>query len=88
MPKVENAEWEPQAAMRGGRRLSESVAAVRALKVGECKRIFHDDVRCTVGEKIGQGCAISQAVSRLRDKGWKFDSYHEKQYVLVIRRLK
>lgn len=48
-----------------------------------------DDVACTVFKGIQHPtCSLSQEIYRLRKGGWKIDFYHEKQYVLVVKRSK
>jgi hypothetical protein len=83
--RIENAEWKPS-----GRRgvLSKSTEAMYALKVGDVKRIVHDDVACKTISGHGQ-CTLAQVVKRLRNKkGWKLDYYHEKRGILIVRRTK
>ena len=87
--KVEDAVLVPHG-KRGSPK--ESTVVLRALKVGDVKRIEHPDVACATvlyGTRIGQGsCSLAQEISRLRKKGWELDYYHEQQYVLVVRRVK
>lgn len=83
MPPVENAKWEKKE-NSGGRKLSESVNALRQLQVGEVKRIIHDDIKCD------RTCSLGAAICRLNNSrgGWELEYYHEAKHVLVVRRLK
>jgi len=92
MPSVRNAVWRPLNGGRRGRGLSQSVVAVRNLKVGECKRINHDDLKCgRVNGRNGQSkyscCSLRNEINRLRRGGFDLEYYHEQQGVLVVRRL-
>ena len=84
MPSVRNAVWRPLNGGRRGRGLSQSVVAVRNLKVGECKRINHDDLKCGT---VSTNCSLRNEINRLRRSGWELEYYHEQQGVLVVRRL-
>lgn len=81
--KVEDAKWEPPYNYEHhGRTGSKSTQAAHHLKVGDVKRIFHDDLCCTV-----KTCSLSQVFIRLRRKGKTFLYYHEAPHVLVVKRL-
>jgi len=79
--EVEEAEWQ-RPPRRGP---SKSLEALQAMKVGDVKRIIHNDVCCRQGDH--PSCTLLQGMVRLRKKGWKLESYHEKPGVLVVRRL-
>lgn len=79
--KIEKAKWEP--VHRHGRLPSKSCEAVKALKPGDCKRIFHDDLICVKGK-----CSLFAVVSRCRKQGWVIEAYHEALHIAVVRRLK
>tara|TARA_R100000049_G_C1923658_1_gene68446 strand:+ start:615 stop:974 length:360 start_codon:yes stop_codon:yes gene_type:complete len=92
MPSARNAVWRPLSGGRRGRGLSQSVIAVRNLKVGECKRIKHDDLKCGKvstknGETTSSCCSLRNEINKLRRGGWDLEYYHEQQGVLVVRRL-
>ena len=74
--------WSP----RQSARLSESAKVIRNLKVGDCIKLTHGDVKC---EQNGQQCSLKSEISRLReDEGWGIDYYHEFDHIMVIRRTK
>ena len=79
--KAENTKWQPKG-QRRGRMASKSALAIRALLIGDVKRIIHDDVMCK-----HSACSLPQEIRRLRKQGWNLEYYHEKVGVLVIRRL-
>lgn len=85
---TENVEWKPIIGS-GGRIPSESSKSLRNLKIGDIKRITHDDVSCNIRSKgpYGPHCSLGQEIGRLRKLGWHLEYYHEKAHVLVIRRL-
>jgi len=83
--RVEDTEWQPLS-RRGI--ISDSVRELHKLRVGDVKRIVHDDVACGI-VKVGHTCTLAQAIVRLRRKrGWELDYYHEGKGVLVVRRIK
>ena len=83
--RVENAKWEPLS-KRGI--ISDSVRELYKLRVGDVKRIVHDDVACSIA-RVGHVCTVAQAIGRLRRKrGWGLDYYHEKRGILIVRRTK
>ena len=82
--KVEDAKWNPA---NHGSRVSRSVLALRALEVGDVKRLVHNDVHC-VTKNGHSSCTLAQEIHRLRPKlNWKLDYYHESLGVLIIKRL-
>jgi len=82
--KVENAKWNPPAGK--GHRPSRSVIALRSLAVGDVKRLSHHDVSCK-SIKGHLNCSLTQEIRRLRRRSnWEIQYYHEKPWVLVIRR--
>ena len=81
-PIMENAVWSPPHA--GGRRPSASTLLLRQMAVGQVKRIYHPDLRC---EGTGESCTLVSAVTRVRKKGWRCETYHEGPHILVVRRL-
>jgi hypothetical protein len=81
--KVEDAEWNMPKG-RGGR-MSDSTRALRDLKVGECKRITHDDVGCLTANGH-RNCSLAIEIKRLRASGWTIEYYHECDKVMVVRR--
>ena len=79
--KVEETEWDP--VIHHGRPASSSVAALRELRLNECKRIVHDDVSCAI-----RSCTLAGEMGRLKKKyGWKLEYYHEERGTLVVRRI-
>lgn len=90
--KIENTHWNPGTYSTPGKTPSDSTKAVRKLVVGDIKRIYHDDIKCTVCnsnrlEDYAQ-CSLSRSISMQRKKGWRLEYYHERPNVMVIRRIK
>lgn len=90
--KIENAHWNPCTYRTPGKTPSDSTKAIRALSVGDIKRIHHDDIKCTVcdSNKVHHRpqCSLSRAIITQRKKGWKLEYYHERPQVMVVRRIK
>ena len=81
-PGSQETDWEQP--FRKLRIARQSVLALRSMKVGETKRINHSDIFCE-----GKQCAFRSWLSKLRkQRGWELESYHEQQYIIVVRRLK
>jgi hypothetical protein len=71
------------------RRVSSSTRAVEAMQPGEVKKIFHYDLGCRRLNNNDYVCSLRSAALRIaRETGKLFDTYHEEQNVLVIRRVK
>jgi len=95
--KIETCEWNPTAfKVRVGVKPSQSVKNLKAMQVGEVKRIIHPDLKCQI-KKYNKGngikssnrqCALQSAIYDLKKKGWELEQYHEKDHIMVIRRLK
>jgi len=79
--KSESANWNPIRPRRG-KSLSASVAALRSMVPGDVLRIYHPDVYCKQSN-----CTVSREVIKKRKQGWKLETYHEAQYIIVVRRL-
>ena len=87
--RVEDATWEPLRKPSRGSKPSESTLALRALQVGDVKRIVHDDVACNSRREGGDGnCGLRDPIRQLRLQGWEIEYYHEAPQVLVVRRTK
>ena len=91
--RVEDAEWNPMAFRwkRAGRKASASRLALRDLQVGDVKRIFHDDLACTIANPLTAGqrqCSLFREIRNLKKVGWELEYYHEAPQVLVVRRTK
>ena len=86
MPRMEDAEWNPPVPKLG----SESTFLLRSLKVGEVKRIVHDDLKCILSPTGNvKSCSLLDRIKHLRDrKWWGIEYYHEAPHILVVRRLK
>lgn len=85
--KIENAVWAPKRAGTG-RNPSPSTTAVRALKVGDVKRITHEELHCKL-EHYKANCSLGTAIINLRHQlGWELEYYHEAEHILVVRRTK
>jgi hypothetical protein len=88
--KVENAIWKEakyKPPCRKGLPESKSVKALKAMKVGDVKRIFHGDVAC---KKCGEQCTLTSTISRLRTTSrgrtiYKY--YHEDTGIIVVKRV-
>lgn len=82
--RIEDAVWAPHG---GGAHASESLNLIRALKIGEVKRLYHPDLSCGVGRN--KVCSIATLVFNVnRTEGKQIQYYHEKYQVAVIRRIK
>ena len=87
--RVEDAVWEPWRKPSRGSKPSESTLALRALQVGDVKRIVHDDVACNPRREGRDGhCSLSDSICRLRKQGWEIEYYHEAPHIMVVRRTK
>jgi len=88
--KVKNAHWEPEKFKQRGNHPSASTTAIENLEVGDIKRIVHDDLQCNycTKEKNIHHCSLVHKIHIMRKLGWQLEYYHEKQYVLVVRRTK
>lgn len=86
MVSIEDAEWSPKFSGGAGQNISESLKLLRSLRPGDVKRLVHGDVSCV--RKAGQGyrCSLAPQMTRLRHQGWKLESYHEVEHIVVIRR--
>ena len=89
--KVEICEWTPPPkVVHSG--LSKSAIALMAMKPGETKRIVHGELKCGPnthkGKKVGRACSLQPTIYKLRKQGWGLEYYHEKDHVMVVRRLK
>jgi len=82
-PRMEDAEW--LGSRRPRHMLAVSNQLLRAMKVGETKRLYHPDVNCRRTPN-GYACTVQQEAQRHRRQGWKLRLYHEKEHVLVVRR--
>jgi|6_EtaG_2_1085325.scaffolds.fasta_scaffold09553_5 hypothetical protein len=93
MPSVKDAVWNSEKFHGRGSLPSQSVLALRNLKVGDCKRIKHEDVQCLRQQQTTNGkkktyCSLTTEINQLRRKqNWLLDYYHENRAILVIRRL-
>ncbi len=89
--KVETYEWNPPKIIRGTSG-SKSTNALKSLKAGETKRIVHGDLRYYSGgyknDKNARHCSLASVICKLRKIGWEIEHYHEKDHVIVVRRLK
>lgn len=83
MPSVESTTWKPR---KNSRNASPCTQAIKDLQVGEVKRIVHDDMTCRP-YKGGLICSLIHHVTVARRRGWTVEYYHEKPYVMVVRRL-
>jgi hypothetical protein len=89
--KVENAIWKEakyKPPCRKGLPESKSVKALKAMKVGDVKRIFHGDVACN---NCGLNCTLVSTISRLRinSRGRiAYKQYHEDTAVMVVKRIR
>ena len=84
--KVENARWlESSYKLQHSRKksVSESVKALKAMEVGDVKRIYHDDVACHK-----HGCTLVMTISRLKRQGIIYQQYHEATAVMVVKRIR
>lgn len=80
LPRCEPAEWKPFLSKR----------TLEAMIPGDCIRIYHFDLSCGVKSDKGNkgNCSLGTYMTRLKKlKGWRFESYHEKQGIAVVRRL-
>jgi hypothetical protein len=82
--KVENARWQESKYKPHFRKPeSESVKALKAMAIGDVKRIHHDDVSCRK-----QGCTLVMTISRLKRNGMMYKQYHENTGIMVVKRLR
>ena len=85
---AEETTWNPT------HKRTESRATVENMKVGECLRIIHDDLKCRrikhyTNGKHDYACSLSSALRVIAKKAGKlFESYHEEVDIIVVRRLK
>lgn len=85
----EDTNWNPRG--RGKHRSianSDSVQKLRSVQVGQTVRIAHPDVTCHSNFDASRTCSLKHELERLRHEGWKIDSYHEDDHIIVVRRLK
>lgn len=86
-PNVQSVEWNPTCS-----RSRPSTRVLLDLKVGEVKKIIHDDMTCRrVPDRNSTTyqCSLKGAMDRIRKAtGRLFEYYHEKEEVLVVRRIK
>lgn len=86
MPKMESAEWNCPDRVYKGKEMSQSAKFLRNIKLGEVKRIVHDDLAC---HGKSSKCSLSNAIFTLeKASGCKFEHYHEAAHVAVVRRIK
>jgi hypothetical protein len=87
---IEDASWDENSHRQRGKGLSQSVKALRDLKIGDCKRIYHYDVSCKrTPEGNDYACSLRAAAIKLGKTTAKlFETYHEEVSVLVVRRVK
>jgi len=88
--RIEPAEWSPGATGHShGRLASESLGAVRNMRIGEVIRLYHDDLKCLRDPNKGNryACSLPAMIVVLRKQGYKLEYYHEKPQVAIIRRL-
>lgn len=93
MPKIEDATFDPPLVLSDGRgsRPSGSFTLLRSMKVGEVKRIVHEDLLCRVDSHPNHSntysCSLISCINRQhRLKSWSTDQYHEAQHILIVRR--
>lgn len=85
--KVEKTQWQPKG--RGLHPKSETRIALETMKIGDCLRIVHDDVKCHHHTTDASGaCGLSFIINKLRQEGYFIEWYHEDHGVAVVRRLK
>ena len=83
--KIEDTEWKPPPRHKRKYPFKE---VLENLKVGDIKRVFHEEATCKM-KKSKSYCSLSKIICRLRrEKEWKLEYYHEKEHVLVVRRIK
>ena len=83
MPSSENTEWKPPPKNQWHRTKSNSTLVLYSMKVGEVKRIYHDDLSCKHNVNGGWACSLVMAACKLKQEGFLF-----KDHVLVARRIK
>lgn len=81
----ELAEWNPpmRKTRRGNRDSSSSLLG--QVKVGEVRRIYHDDCKC-LHSSDGWRCSLLAKISAFRSVGIYLEHYHEAEHVIVVRR--
>lgn len=86
MPHIEDTVWKPN---KRQIRYRVSIALLQSVKIGETKRIIHDDVFCNYCTATkNKSCSLLTELYRLRYKeGWLIESYHESDHVIVVNRL-
>ena len=81
--RVEPAEW-VGVGRRHHKTRSQVSAMLEGIEVGQCVRVFHNDVTCSNGR-----CVLQSAISRMhrRYPGRRYQSYHEAQYIALVMRV-
>jgi hypothetical protein len=90
MPSIENAKWQPPNKIL--LRFSVSRDNLRKMKVGECKRITHDDLKCYLQKHKTNSyvCSLSSMISLegSRKPARVYEHYHEKAHVAIVKRIR
>jgi hypothetical protein len=65
---------------RGRTRISKSHSLLLSMKVGEVKRLYHEDIYCHYA-KHKYNCGLAHARETLKKKSIQFSVIHEKEHV-------
>ena len=82
---MEDAEF---SSTRGRGHSSISSQLLLELKVGDVKRLYHEDVFCHHTPNHYYYCGLARTRDKLRKQGCIFNIYHEKEHVAVVARIK
>jgi len=89
MPQSTNAKWNPPF-NRINPLTSKTRMSVIDMKIGDVKRILHDDLVCVMkhGRNKQLNCSLIGIISAISKKYQrKFEYYHEKEHIAIVRRL-
>ena len=90
MVSSEPAVWDNTTKKKSrGKACSKSTQMIKDMLPGEVKRINHEDVNCTVCQEDEKpACTLGMAIAGLnKQPGIKYEYYHEKNKVAVVKRI-
>jgi hypothetical protein len=88
MPRIENAKWNPKN-KHVAHPPSQTLSNLRNMQIGDCKRIVHDDIKCSLNKTSSYNCSlVSFLATESKKHDYKYEYYHEKKHVAVVKRIK